>query len=179
VAGLHAGERNKHYTLLKHQRDDMLRLQLQKERLTAFVVHDLKNPVNSMDLHAQLLQRNRGLPADARESVATIRSEARLLTRMISNLLDISKADEGQLSPKRSEVDLRALVDEVLLELGASAHAREVGLRSSIEAEQIHADRVTPASAVPITSPIVFTACSRTPLNACFARTPASASSRN
>ena len=50
-----------HYELLKRQRDDLLRLQLQKERLTAFVVHDLKNPVNSMDLHAQVLLRDKGL----------------------------------------------------------------------------------------------------------------------
>ena len=48
-------ELREHYDLLKQQRDDLMRLQLQKERLMAFVVHDLKNPVNSMDLHAQLL----------------------------------------------------------------------------------------------------------------------------
>jgi two-component system, sensor histidine kinase and response regulator len=134
-------ELREHYDVLKHQRDDMLRLQLQKERLTAFVVHDLKNPVNSLDLHAQILQRHRGLPADARESVAAIRAEALQLTRMISNLLDISKADEGQLAPKRSDVDLRGLVEDVLSELGANAQGRGVGLRSSIEAERIHADR--------------------------------------
>src|SRR5579872_6210225 len=54
--------------LLKHQRDDLLRLQLQKERLMAFVVHDLKNPVNAMDLHAQLLARAPGLPDSVKES---------------------------------------------------------------------------------------------------------------
>jgi hypothetical protein len=32
-----------------------MRLTLQKERLTAFVVHDLKNPVGNVDLQAQLL----------------------------------------------------------------------------------------------------------------------------
>src|SRR5579863_2793909 len=61
-------ELREHYDLLKHQRDDLQRLQLQKERLMAFVVHDLKNPVNAMDLHAQLLVRDKGLPAEARES---------------------------------------------------------------------------------------------------------------
>ena len=36
------------FGLLKRQRDDLLRLQLQKERLTSFVVHDLKtsSPAN-------------------------------------------------------------------------------------------------------------------------------------
>src|ERR1700693_2345690 len=44
-----SAELREHYELLKHQRDDLVRLQLQKERMMAFVVHDLKNPVNSMD----------------------------------------------------------------------------------------------------------------------------------
>jgi len=133
-------ELREHYELLKSQRDDLLRLQLQKERLTAFVVHDLKNPVNAMDLHAQLLLREKGLPASARDSATQIRTEARQLTRMILNLLDISKADEGKLVPKRSDVDLRRLVDEVIAELGVSADGRDVSLRISLETDRIHAD---------------------------------------
>jgi signal transduction histidine kinase len=133
-------ELRQHYDLLKHQRDDLLRLQLQKERLTAFVVHDLKNPVNAMDLHAQVLLRDKSLSASAHESVTHIRTEARRLTSMIMNLLDLAKADEGQLSPKRSEIDLPALVDGVLSELGVAAQGRKVLLRSSVAPERLHAD---------------------------------------
>src|SRR5262245_30380611 len=93
-----------HVDLVRHQRDDLMRLQLQKERLTGFVVHDLKNPVNSMDLHAQLLLRDPELPARAREAVLAIRREARSLLRLVLNLLDISKSEEGQLVPRRSAV---------------------------------------------------------------------------
>jgi signal transduction histidine kinase len=133
-------ELREHYDLLKHQRDDLLRVQLQKERLTAFVVHDLKNPVNAMDLHAQVLLRARELPESLRDSVVHIRTEVRQLTRMILNLLDISKADEGKLSPNPTPVDLNALVADVFAELGPNAHARKVELRSSLEAESVHAD---------------------------------------
>ena len=133
-------ELHEHYALLKRQRDDVMRLQLQKERLTAFVVHDLKNPVNSMDLHAQVLLRDRTLSDDARESAAQIRTEARQLNRMILNLLDLSKADEGKLTPKRAVVDLDALVAEVLLELEESARARRVKLSSELLVIQIQVD---------------------------------------
>jgi signal transduction histidine kinase len=129
-----------HYELLKRQRDDLLRLQLQKERLTAFVVHDLKNPVNSMDLHAQLLLRDKGLSESARESASQIRTEARQLTRMILNLLDVSKADEGQLVPKRTEIDSRTFVNDILSELRVSAESRKVQLRSSVETDRLFAD---------------------------------------
>ncbi len=49
-----------HYDLLKEQRDRMVRLQLQKERLMAFVVHDLKNPLNTIDLYAAEPRPRRG-----------------------------------------------------------------------------------------------------------------------
>jgi len=133
-------ELREHYELLKHQRDDLLRLQLQKERLTAFVVHDLKNPVNAMDLHAQVLLRERGLPEAARESAARIRVEARHLTRMILNLLDLSKADEGKLSPRRVDVDLRALVGEIFAELGVNAESLKVTLRTTLDVDGVRAD---------------------------------------
>ena len=135
-----SAELREHYDVLKQQRDELLRLQLQKERLMAFVVHDLKNPVNSMDLHAQLLLRDKGLSKRARESAAAIRADARQLTRMILNLLDLSKADEGRLAPKVSDIDLRELVNEVLAELAVNAEPRQVALRSSIEVERIPAD---------------------------------------
>ncbi len=133
-------ELHEHYELLKRQRDDVMRLQLQKERLMAFVVHDLKNPVNSMDLHAQFLLRDRTLHESARESASHIRTEARQLTRMILNLLDLSKADEGKLVPRRVDVDLRALVADVLGELEVSAQARKVKLESSLDVDRARAD---------------------------------------
>jgi signal transduction histidine kinase len=135
-----SAELREHLELLKRQRDDLLRLQLQKERLTAFVVHDLKNPVNTMDLHAQLLLRERELPATVRESAMSIRTEARHLTRMILNLLDLSKADEGKLSPKCATVDVRTMVTEILAELDVNAKARKVTLDGSIDVDSIQVD---------------------------------------
>lgn len=120
-------ELRKHYDLVRRQRDDLMRLQLQKERLTAFIVHDLKNPVNAMDLHAQLLLRDARLPDEARESAASIRREARALLRLVLNLLDLSKSEEGALVPRLEEVDLDALISEVMAEFDVVA--REAGLR--------------------------------------------------
>lgn len=128
------------YGVMKKQRDDLLRVQLQKERLTAFVVHDLKNPVNAMDLHAQLLLRAKDLPAGARDSAAQIRAEAAHLTRMIVNLLDISKAEEGQLVPKRTDVDAKKLVAETVSELRVAAESRQLALEAAVEVDRVSAD---------------------------------------
>ena len=91
-----------------------MRLQLQKERLTTFVVHDLKNPLNAMDLHTQILLNDLELHERTRASVQGIRKGIRSLLRLILNLLDISKSEEGQLGARISDVDLDLLVSEVL-----------------------------------------------------------------
>jgi two-component system, sensor histidine kinase and response regulator len=135
-----SAELREHYDLLKHQRDDMVRLQLQKERLMAFVVHDLKNPVSAMDLSAQLLVRDRTLPDGARALAGQIRSAARQLNRMILNLLDLSKADEGKLAAKRTDVDLRALVDAVTGEVAPAGLARDVTFEVVLAPDRIVAD---------------------------------------
>lgn len=133
-------ELREHYDLLKRQRDDLLRLQLQKERLMAFVVHDLKNPVNAMGLHAQVLLRNRSLPEDARDSAAQIQTEARHLNRMILNLLDLAKADEGKLTPKRAAIDAAVLLDQVASELEITAVGRKVTLSTRVTSGALSAD---------------------------------------
>ncbi len=133
-------ELREHYELVRRQRDDLMRLQLQKERLTAFVIHDLKNPVNSMDLHAQVLLRNRELPERAKASVNRIREEARSLLRLVLNLLDISKSEEGQLVARRDELDLEALIAELVEAHDVKAQAAGVALGSTIEARSVRAD---------------------------------------
>jgi signal transduction histidine kinase len=126
--------------LIRHQRDDLLRLQLQKERLSAFVVHDLKNPVNAMDLHAQLLLRTVALPDNARESVLRIRDQARALLRLIYNLLDISKAEEGRLAPHVTELDLAALGVELMDAFAIKASENNVTLNTQLAATHVRAD---------------------------------------
>jgi signal transduction histidine kinase len=133
-------ELREQYDLVRHQRDDLMRLQLQKERLSAFVVHDLKSPVTGMDLHAQVLLADPELPQHAREAAAQIRNEARALMRLILNLLDISKSEEGRLEACPREVDLVKLGREALESVELKARAAGVRLRQDLTAEKVWAD---------------------------------------
>jgi two-component system sensor histidine kinase/response regulator len=133
-------ELREHYDLVRRQRDDLMRLQLQKERLSQFVVHDLKNPVSTLDLSAQMLLRDSKLSESARRSVLRMRAEARSLLRMIYNLLDISQSDEGRLAPRRVEIELRELADDVLAELELRAQSASVRLAHEIEVATVRAD---------------------------------------
>ena len=129
-----------HYDLIRRQRDDLMRLQLQKEMLMSFVIHDLKNPVATMDLLAQVLVRNRALPAESRESAQQIRESARHLMRLIHNLLDLSKSEEGKLAPKRASVDLRSLMDAVRDAFQAQAQLTRVTVDAVVTTPHVMAD---------------------------------------
>ncbi|MEI9941901.1 MAG: hybrid sensor histidine kinase/response regulator [Pseudomonadota bacterium] len=132
---------NREYVeLVRQQRDDLMRLQLQKERLMGFVVHDLKNPVSNIDMQAQLLARDR-LSAEAREAGASIREEVRSLMRLLLNLLDLSKSEEGRLTPARATVDLTSLVRDVCDALAGRARARAIDLRQELDTDWVYADQ--------------------------------------
>ena len=136
-----AAERSDLYAQVKQQRGDLLRLQLQQERLAAFVVHDLKNPVNSIGLLAQLLIRERGASERARSCGEKIQAEADTLLRMITTLLDLAKADAGRLEPTRESIDVDAMIAAVIGGHAGRAHAADVELVAAVDQPSIDADR--------------------------------------
>jgi signal transduction histidine kinase len=135
-----SAELAEHYALVRHQRDDLMRLTLQKERLTSFVVHDLKSPVNTLDLYAQLLLEDRSLPERARASVQHIRDEARSLLRLVLNLLDISKSEEGRLVPALARIDLGALMREIREAFSMRAKSAVLALEAEVGVTAVTAD---------------------------------------
>ena len=128
-----ATERTGLYAQLKHQRDQFQRLEFQKEHLVEFLVHDLKSPVNTIALNAQLLLQG-AHDADRAHLLATrILNGACKLDQMILNLLDIGRADEGQLVPVVREIDAAAFFDSVLVDLTDRAAAAGVAIDSDID----------------------------------------------
>jgi len=65
-----------------------------QQELLATVTHDLKNPLAGISGHAQLLQRRQEY---TERSVLAILSETRRLGRLIDDLLDVTRAETGQL----------------------------------------------------------------------------------
>ncbi len=134
------GERLELVAQLKQQRDDLQRLDLQKEQLATFLVHDLKNPVSSIELQAQRVLRDPQASPRALSAATAIRAETRGLMRMITNLLDVARADEGRLVPGCVDIELTSLLALVFDELRPLAAERDVELASTIDAGRFAAD---------------------------------------
>lgn len=129
-----------YHDLIRRQRDDLMRLQLQKERLMGFVVHDLKNPVSNIDMQAQVLLRDRESSPGSRAVAGSIRDEVRSLMRLLLNLLDISKSEEGRLVPTFTEVAADELVRLVFEALEVRARAKKIALQSALGVSMLRAD---------------------------------------
>lgn len=129
------------YDVVRQQRDDLMRMHLLKERLSALLVHDLKNPVSSMDLRAQQALRDPDLPEKTRKSLLYIRDETRTLLRLILNLLDISRSDEGVLQLRRSHLDVGVVAEQVVRELELKASMSAVRLDQAIPSISFQGDQ--------------------------------------
>jgi PAS domain S-box-containing protein len=89
-----------------------------ERQLVGIVSHDLKNPLNTILLAAEMLARTGGLGETATRNAKRIERAAARATRMINDLLDFTRARLGTGIPiERRHVGLattfRSLVDEV------------------------------------------------------------------
>jgi two-component system, sensor histidine kinase and response regulator len=135
-----SAERSELYELGRRQRDDLLRLQLAKEQLVAFLVHDLKNPVNAIELHGQRILRDQNATERSRDAAIKIQSETRALLRMIMTLLDLSRADEGRLLPSKTPFECNAVFSEVMEAMRVRAQASSVTLVATCDIGTLNGD---------------------------------------
>jgi len=89
-----------------------------REKLMRGVSHDLKNPLNAIDGHAQLLEDGVKGPvtSDQKESLARIRRAVQTQLSLIIDLLELSRAEAGSLPIHKGPTDLCSLVSEAVEE---------------------------------------------------------------
>ena len=104
--------------VIRTQRDALLAAQRQKDELTALIVHDLKNPLSSILSNVQYVQSRAALPVDERESLEDVLRASQAMVRLVMNLLDVSRSDDGALIPHVSAFELPGLLGEICSEMG-------------------------------------------------------------
>ncbi len=81
-------------------------------RLTSGVAHEVKNPINAIVVHLEVLrQKMKEIDPDTRRHMDVIGSEIQRLDRVVQTLVDFTRPVELRLS----DVDLRKLVDDVVM----------------------------------------------------------------
>lgn len=80
-------------------------------RLTSGVAHEVKNPINAIVVHLEVLrQKMKEIDPDTRRHVDVISSEIQRLDRVVQTLVDFTRPVELRLN----DMDLRRVVDDVV-----------------------------------------------------------------
>lgn len=103
-----------------------------KSRFLANMSHELRTPLNGIIATADLLlARQRGRVAN--ELARLIVSSGRVLERVVSDVLDVSKLEAGGMVLEAASFDLETVVDDVTELFRAAAEAKGLGLRATVE----------------------------------------------
>lgn len=110
-----------------------------KTRFLAAVSHDLMQPLNAARLFsAALSHQDDGLSTEAQQLVQHLDSSLRSAEDLISDLLDISRLENGKINPDRKPFVLNELFDTLGAEF--KALAQEQGLKFRLRGSRLRVD---------------------------------------
>ena len=95
-----------------------------RKQFIANASHELRTPIFSLGGFVELLEDEDPSPEERAEFVRTMRQQIQRLTKLTTDLLDLSQLDAGAVVMRASTVDLTGLAREVTKEFGARADLR-------------------------------------------------------
>jgi two-component system OmpR family sensor kinase len=95
-----------------------------RKQFIANASHELRTPIFSLGGFVELLEEEDPSPEERAEFVRTMRQQIERLTKLTTDLLDLSQLDAGAVVMRARAVDLTALAREVTKEFGARAELR-------------------------------------------------------
>lgn len=115
-----------------------------REEVLAIVSHDLRNPLSAVILGSSLLQMSQSLADEDREQLETIEVSAKRMSRLIADLLDVTRLEGGKRLPIEPEtVHAAQLLQEAQELFRAQATVASVTMeyQAGETLPPVHADR--------------------------------------
>ena len=98
-----------------------------KSRYLTGISHELRSPLNAILGYAQLLEKDPAIPENRRQALNVIRRSSDHLADLIEGLLDISRIEAGRLDLSRNDVNLSALLDQIVGMFQIQANSKGIG----------------------------------------------------
>jgi signal transduction histidine kinase len=122
---------------IRHDRE----LRRRQQNFLAAVSHEFKSPLASVQLAAETLVLRSGDP-DSRRLGQRILDDGERLLRMVDNLLDTARLEEGRHALAPEPIVLRTVVETGIAEIAERAHRHGIGFRIDVpEALALSVDR--------------------------------------
>jgi len=113
-----------------------MNLDRMKSEFVATVSHELRTPLTSITMAIDILSQEvlGNVNAPQRDMLATAKDDCDRLTKLVKQLLDLSRLESGRYEMKREEIGLPALVDEALKPLRLQFREKGIRLETHIAA---------------------------------------------
>jgi len=105
------------------------------QRFTADAAHELRAPLALMRTQVDVMLRRERSVEQYQESHRALLAEIERLSRMADQLLLLARADAGALVPRRDELEVRELLEEVIERWRPAAREKGVTLAADLPAE--------------------------------------------
>ncbi len=99
-----------------------------KDEFLAMLAHELRNPLAAVTTAVELAQRVATPEPRLDRMLNVIQRQTSHLSRMVDDLLDVSRITRGKVELRRAQVDLRAILGQVMTVVGPVAARRGVSL---------------------------------------------------
>jgi PAS domain S-box-containing protein len=106
-----------------------------KDRFLAVLSHELRTPLTPVLMAAAVRERDESLPESVREDMAMIRRNVELETKLIDDLLDLSRIVSGKLGLRLELLELDEAVRQVCAICQPEIREKGVRLHLALEAE--------------------------------------------
>ncbi|HRW07142.1 MAG TPA: response regulator [Caldilineaceae bacterium] len=118
---------------IKHQYDELGQAIQTRDIISRMIVHDMRNPLSSILLYSQVIQRKQKLPPEQIAQVVQIQNEALRLGKLFDDMLVLSRMQRGEIILQQQDVDLAALVAAQHGKLQSVAAGNDVTLLMQLE----------------------------------------------
>ena len=126
---------------LKRDQEEIEKAALIRQEFSANVSHELKTPLHAISGYAELLETGLVKEEDRKPFAEKIRRESLRMTRLIEDIIDLTKLDNGGTEMKWERCDFYRIVENAVDTLDAAASA--MGLSVTVTGEN------APLTAVP------------------------------
>lgn len=130
--------------IIAERTQELSQLMREKDAFLAVLTHDMKSPLTTINLYANILQQQPDILKTKPQMTDLILRSQQTLTEIVNNILDLEKLQTGEAMPmKKERLDLTPMLEYVAQALLVQAQEKAIQLETNVQADSmvISADR--------------------------------------